>query len=148
MISRVRGSALNPLLQGGDFLRDQWTIGRHLQVGVLVADGLNQRTRLGISRNDRQTPITSFQPTWATVKQQPSFTLPRANGVARVAALGEEWSDLFLEKHDIITRRFAGADGPTCQQGREQCGPPEVSLGIAGENHRSILANSAEENEP
>jgi len=108
--------------------------GWHLQVGVFVADGLEQEAIVGIFGIDCGTGIASLEEAGATVDAQPGAEAWGLGGVTGVAVFDEDGADVTLEVFQGGVQG-CGEDGAG-EGGQEDLGEPDHgrdrTLGKAG----------------
>ena len=74
----------NPLLEVGDDRIGEFAGGRHLQMRVGVADGLQQAAPGGLARNDNRTGRAAFRKTSFGIEDEPAHRGFQIRGVAGV----------------------------------------------------------------
>src|SRR5881628_3046360 len=92
--ARVGRAHLDPGDQVLDlFVRKLVAFGRHLEIGIGVADSLDEKTLLRVSGHDGRAGGTTFENAFARVQQQFALQLERLRAVALVAVLREQRAD-------------------------------------------------------
>jgi hypothetical protein len=89
----------DPFLEVGDlFCRELLALGRHFEIRIVVADGLDEEALVGLARDERRAGVAALQHRVARVELQAAFEFLRLRAVAGVAGPGEHGANLGLEK--------------------------------------------------
>ena len=73
--ARIGGAARHPVGQDGDLLVRQFLLGRHFEIGVRVADPLEEQALLRLARNNRRASLAALLPAAPRIKGEPSLDL-------------------------------------------------------------------------
>src|ERR1019366_5091001 len=82
----------------------QFALFGHLNVGVPVADGLNEKTFIRLARRHGRTPIAALQEGSAAVETQAAANFLRLGGVTFVALFDQDRTDFLLEELGAVVR--------------------------------------------
>jgi len=120
--SRIGRAALYPGSEVGDLLVGKFfALGRHLQVYVGVANGLNQQAIVGFAGNEGRAGISAVPKSFACVQHQTALHLVRVVAVTLVAFVDENGPDAAFEELQIVVREFHGGDRFGCDRRRSRC---------------------------
>ncbi len=122
-----RRPALHPLGEVGDLLHRKLSLGGHLELDILIADGLDERTLVGPAGNERGAGVSALEGGFEAVEPQSAFQLRGAGAVAGVAAVDEDGADFFLEELGaggiVLGRSGSGLQGDESGQEEQREGP-------------------------
>ena len=96
-LARIVSPLLDPLFQQTDLSRRELALGRHLQVWVLVMNGLYQEAVLRLARHQGRPVITALLPAGLGVQRQPALDLGSMR-VALKAALLQQRPHLLVKQ--------------------------------------------------
>ena len=85
-----------------DLLGGQLPFGRHPQILVLVTDGRNEETFIGIAWDDGGARVAPFEKTFAGIEVEAALELDALGAMTFVAPLHQDRPDLFLEELDAL----------------------------------------------
>ena len=95
-------AALHPLGEVGSLGVAQARLGRHLQVLVAVAHGLDEEALVRLPGDNGGAGVAAFEHGGAGVEEEAALEFLRAGAVAFVAALGEQGADALLEELEVF----------------------------------------------
>ena len=102
--ARIGRAAGNPRFEiGDDRRRKPFLFGRHLEVVVLVANGLEQQAFGWLPRNDGRAGIAAGEQGFAGVEEKPALGFPHFSGVAFVAILDKDRADALFEEGKVLS---------------------------------------------
>ena len=97
-VAGIRRTHRDPLFEDGNFLAAHSRLRRHLEIGIAVANRVNEETFIRITRNDGRACIAALLPRAAPIEPEPPLAFVRLLRVALVAMLHEERPHRVLEK--------------------------------------------------
>ena len=100
--TRIRRSHSYPRFERLDLSGRELLLGRHLEIGISIADGMYHSTGLEVSRLESGARVASHLPALTKVEPQSPFLLFGA--VALDAVLDEERTHSLFEKLELIWR--------------------------------------------
>ena len=124
---RHRRAHLHPLFEDRDLVVRQLAarlLGRHRELGIGVADGLDQERFLEIARNDRRPFVAALEGAVAGIEDEAALRGILAGGVALIASIAEDRAHVLLEELEAFLGRLdvVGGDGEGGRAEREDEG--------------------------
>ena len=113
---RIDGALLHPLLENRDFPGGQLLLGRHLQIFIRVAHGLDQQALFDVTGQDDWPAVAAGLPSGPRIESEPAFDFLLV-GVAFETPLREQWEHLRFEKNRVRGR--TQAEGCDCVREEE-----------------------------
>ena len=102
---RVERPPANPVREVGNLLVGKLVALRgHLEVRVLVADGVDDEAVLGLARDDRWPRVAAVEHALAGVQHEAALYLVGVAAVAFVATVREHGTDVRLKKLEVLRR--------------------------------------------
>ena len=110
-VARIGGAVGNPAFEvGEDAVVEFGAVFGHLEVGMRVADALQEEGSGGIARNDGGPGVAAFLPARAGVEQEAALAFG-GGAVALVAFLGKDGANAGFEELDLRGRGGGRAEG-------------------------------------
>ncbi len=113
-------------------LGSEFAAGRHLQLGVLMTDGLDQQAFLGLAGNEGRAAVATLEDGRSTVEQQAAALFPGFAGMAVLTLLDEQRANLLLEEVAVFRGdRRNGRRLRSREWGTEEGEPEQEGLGVS-----------------
>jgi hypothetical protein len=136
LIAWIGRTLLDPCDQVGHLPGGQLLLGGHLQIGVLVADGLDEQAFFGVAGDEGGAGFSTLKKRLARIEAELAFDL-LAGAVTFITVIDEDRADALFEEFEglgVVGGEKGGADRG---QGEESAGEPEwwpieQSHGLAG----------------
>ena len=112
-----RQAAFHPLGEGGNRLRRQLPARRHLEIHVVVFNGLHQPAGLRFSRHRSRAAIAALEHTRAIIQPQAALQLFRLRTVALETMFRQNRPHLLLKKLQVLRRKLCSCQAKWQQSG-------------------------------
>ena len=97
--ARIRSAHFDPGGQVRDvFIRQLLVLGRHLEIGIRIANCFNQKTLFRIAGDNSWRGIAAFEQTFFGVQQQTAFDLLGLLAMAFVTVINQDGTDFGFEE--------------------------------------------------